>query len=181
MLPILSKDLLKQRLKVDVIVENNKSNLLIEKNPNLDSNDKKNLYKIIKEFDKAEDSIDKEFYDLWKSKNADSKIDQILENWRRLGSILYILRKDNNITGFCVVRFGHPFLKNIISITDIGISKNARGQGLGKYLFKYVIDDLEKNSDNNIILNVFDRNNIAKKMYSSFGFRPATTTMVKFR
>lgn len=50
------------------------------------------------------------------------------------------------------------------------IHENHQGKGLGKYLLKYVIDNLTQNGYYEITVGVEDDNERAKHIYNSFGF-----------
>ena len=152
----------------------------IEKGFDLSDSDKKKLHQLFKEFTDSQLELDREWESLFVNPLGSDPINETLGNWKKLGHILlYILRKNGEIIGFCTVKTKYPMLKDSILIHYLSISKEYRGSGFGRYFLNYVMNDLKKTYPNkNVIINVFDRNEPAKKLYSSLGFRVGSLVML---
>lgn len=170
-------------LSVNIFTENSfdSSSLIIQKEPELTKKDKQNLFGLLKELDKSEQSADNDFFNLFHKKITDIPIEKMIQDWEKSNTIFYILRKNEKMIGVCVVKLSHPVLKESIYIRFLCITKKERSSGYGRYFLDSVIRDLRMNyPDKHLLINVFDKNKPAKNLYSSLGFRAGTTLMINF-
>lgn len=72
-------------------------------------------------------------------------------------------------------RFG----RKVTSINEIIIKSDRRGEGFGRALMNCIEDEAKKAGSKRIRLHVFQRNEIARKLYLSMGFEPSSVDMFK--
>ena len=77
---------------------------------------------------------------------------------------------DGNIIGSCDVKKGLSRRSHVGTI-GLMIDSDFRGQGLGQYLIKKVINDSKKIGLKIVMLTVFDNNKPAKNLYRKIGFQ----------
>ena len=86
--------------------------------------------------------------------------------------------ENDNVLGhaFCVHKqvVGDSVLTDIrtLYIDDICVDENARGLGVGKMLYEYVVDYARKEGFYNVTLNVWTCNPGAQKFYEAMGLKP---------
>ena len=86
--------------------------------------------------------------------------------------------ENDNVLGhaFCVHKqvVGDSVLTDIrtLYIDDICVDENARGLGVGKMLYEYVVDYARKEGFYNVTLNVWTCNPDAQKFYEAMGLKP---------
>jgi ribosomal protein S18 acetylase RimI-like enzyme len=91
------------------------------------------------------------FYKIYKKENGEKK------------NTCYLFRVGKEIVGFGVIRK----FSNKYWITG-GLEKNQRGKGMGRILFKELI---ENTPTNEVWLEVLDSNTVAKNLYLNLGFK----------
>lgn len=79
---------------------------------------------------------------------------------------LYVLERDNQIIGY--IDFWITF--DICQLTKIAVLSSYRGTGYSKILMNYMIQKAEQSYCENISLEVRVSNDIAQKLYESYGF-----------
>ena len=77
---------------------------------------------------------------------------------------IYVYEEDNIVLGF--IQIEDHF--EITDIINIAVDKNYQGQGIGKKLIQYVIDNTKAEK---IMLEVKENNIPAIKLYESMGFK----------
>lgn len=85
----------------------------------------------------------------------------------------YLLSDKNEEIGFlwyCLRKIDELEEKDIIFICDVKIFEVYRGQGYGRALMEYVEAETRNHNLDKIILNVFDKNEVAKNLYTSMGY-----------
>ena len=93
--------------------------------------------------------------------------------------------EDGTVAGhaFCIVKqvTGDSVLTDVrtLYIDDICVDEKARGKGVGRELYEYVVKFAKDNGFYNITLNVWECNPGAKKFYESMGLIPQKITMEK--
>ncbi len=65
---------------------------------------------------------------------------------------------------------GYHLIFDEAHITNIAVKSTERGKGLGKFLLSALIEDAKKAGANSMTLEVKHSNEVAIKMYESFGF-----------
>ena len=91
--------------------------------------------------------------------------------------------ENDNVLGhaFCIHKqvVGDSVLTDIrtLYIDDICVDENARGLGVGKTLYEYVIDYARKEGFYNVTLNVWTCNPGAQKFYEAMGLKPQKVGM----
>lgn len=93
-------------------------------------------------------------------------IDYAMQGFHSFGGSVFVLKKTDEIVGAVVVNktgMGGYIPENIL--VYIATHQNYRGEGLGKKLMQYVIE----NTKGSIALHV-EANNPAKRLYEKFGF-----------
>ena len=81
-----------------------------------------------------------------------------VENW------IYI--DNGNVVGYILGRV----ILNEFHLNNIAVHTDFQSRHIGRDMVKHVIDRLKKNNINNIYLEVSIKNNLAQKLYKSFGF-----------
>jgi ribosomal protein S18 acetylase RimI-like enzyme len=68
--------------------------------------------------------------------------------------------------------------KSMLYVNDICVRKDYRGQGIGKYIFNYIIETARKHGFDTVELNVFAANVRAVQLYESIGMKEQNKRMV---
>ena len=132
----------------------------------LDFSDKAILGKI---FDLHVDTYFKD-----KSLYKNSIIDEI-----KAKTLAYFLKNNDVYIGGCVCQ-PSKFYINTCMIYNLVIFSEFRSQGYGKYLLKYILNDLKvKYKFKYFGINCLINNNAAMKLYRSIGFSPISTYLMK--
>lgn len=93
--------------------------------------------------------------------------------------------EDGTVAGhaFCISKqvTGDSVLTDIrtLYVDDICVDQAARGKGVGRELYEYVLDYAKSNGFYNITLNVWECNPGAKEFYQKMGLVPQKITMEK--
>lgn len=116
-------------------------------------------------------------------KYSDDELVKIIKNNQ---TPIFVAADDNDkVLGyaFCVYQITKDSLllqdKMTLYIDDICVDQDARGDGIGKKLYNYVVDFAKQNGFNNITLNVWSLNEAAYKFYEKCGMTPLKITMEK--
>lgn len=88
----------------------------------------------------------------------------------------FLLVCNENIVGYCMIRFGsrEEQIKGPDSVTEIWrfyISKSYIGRGVAKILMDQVMEDLQERQTSVIWLGVWENNLRAQKFYKKYGFQ----------
>lgn len=145
--------------------------------------EKKIIEDLHRQFYEAENKADKELNQLFKFEKKNQTANEMIDLWKVSKLVVYLLkRKDSgHIIGFCTVQPWHFAIKDSVVVKTLVISKDERTKGYGKYLLSHILKDLRKNyPDKHLLINVFDRNTLAKSLYLSLGFRPGSTLMISY-
>lgn len=120
------------------------------------------------------------------SPNAEQEIEKTRKKWQtafgEAGSeVVWIALQAGQILGHVDVRtMGLESARHRL-ILGIGLQKSLRGQGVGRRLMQTAIDWARENKFAWIDLKVFSHNLNAIRLYRSFGFTEAGTTLDMFR
>ena len=98
---------------------------------------------------------------------------------------IFVAVKDGKIQGyaFCVLK--QPLSDNILTpiktlyIDDLCVDENARGKGVGRAVYEYVVEYARLSGCYNITLNVWSCNPGAVKFYEKMGLVPQKIGMEK--
>ena len=94
-------------------------------------------------------------------------------------SLTYFLKNKNDYLGGIICRPTEEFIDTCI-ISIVLIFSQFRSHGYGKYLLNYVLNDLKtKYNFKHFGLRCMNCNDVAVKLYQSFGFSPMATFMLK--
>lgn len=85
-------------------------------------------------------------------------------------SILYVIKKNDIILGSCTVDIS----SNSNYLYGLAISKEYRGQGIGSYFVKNIVNELISKNNKDFQIAVDDTNIGAKKLYENLGFEYIT-------
>lgn len=85
-------------------------------------------------------------------------------------SILYAIKKKDIILGSCTVDIS----SNSNYLYGLAISKEYRGQGIGSYFVKNIVNELISKNSKDFQIAVDDTNIGAKKLYENLGFEYIT-------
>lgn len=109
------------------------------------------------------------------TKYTASELEDILQNDK---TPVFVCVENDKVVGhmFCVYKqeLNDSVLTDIktLYIDDICVDENARGNGVGKELFKYIKAYAESEGFYNITLNVWSCNPGAMKFYETMGMKP---------
>lgn len=157
------------------------NNFNIELTYNFSKKDKDDIDELLKQLSKSQKDIDKDFEDLFIYKVGSRPVDEYLHDWKVNGYFLYVLRRNLKIIGLCLVHPTHKMLKNSILIHYLVINQSYRSKGFGKILLTGVLNDQRnKHPDKHFVINVFEQNKTAKKLYNSVGFKTGSNVMIKY-
>ena len=119
----------------------------------------------LKDLEEIKNILITEFDDFWNENILKSELEN--ENSR-----YFVLRKNNEIIGFG----GFLITPDDAQITNIVIKKSKRNSGYGNFLFEFILEEAKKNSPNNeISLEVNEKNTYAIKLYENNGFEKIAT------
>ena len=95
---------------------------------------------------------------------------------------VFVYEKDGAVLGyaFCALQhMGNGSLKDITTlyIDDLCVDERARGQHIGKALFKHVQSFAAEKGCHNITLHVWECNPGARAFYDAMGLKPLYTSM----
>ncbi len=116
-------------------------------------------------------------------KYSDTELAKIIENDQT--PIFVATDTGDNVLGyaFCVYQITKDSMllqdKKTLYIDDICVDQNARGGGIGRQLYNYVVDFAKQNGFDNITLNVWSLNEGAYKFYEKCGMKPLKVMMEK--
>ncbi|MBM2820243.1 MAG: acetyltransferase [Candidatus Berkelbacteria bacterium] len=74
------------------------------------------------------------------------------------------------IVGSCDVRRGGTRDYHVGTV-GIMVRKDYRNDGIGRFMFEYILDRSQKMNLEIVRLHIFDNNELAKKIYEKYGFR----------
>ena len=119
----------------------------------------------LKDLEEIKNILITEFDDFWNENILKSELEN--ENSR-----FFVLRENNEIIGFG----GFLITPDDAQITNIVIKKSKRNSGYGNFLFEFILEEAKKNSTNNeISLEVNEKNTYAIKLYENNGFEKIAT------
>ena len=119
----------------------------------------------LKDLEEIKNILITEFDDFWNENILKSELEN--ENSR-----YFVLRENNEIIGFG----GFLITPDDAQITNIVIKKSKRNSGYGNFLFEFILEEAKKNSTNNeISLEVNEKNTYAIKLYENNGFEKIAT------
>ena len=110
-------------------------------------------------------SIEKECLNLWKK-------EYFINEFENDFSIVLKVEHNLNLTGFAVIWI----LSEEIQVQNISIKKNYQNQGIGSFLFNYIIQKYAQKNKKDLILEVNSNNKHAIDFYKKCGFSCASTT-----
>lgn len=98
-----------------------------------------------------------------------------LESLTSQKTIALVAENNNEILGYLLAeeKFA-PYLvaPKVIHITNFGVKKSARRQGIGKILMDTLMEICYERSIDEVRLGVFNKNTQAYKFYENYGFEP---------
>lgn len=91
--------------------------------------------------------------------------------------VFVCVNEDDDVLGhgFCIMQhFGGQLMEEIdtLYIDDICVNEKARGQGVGRALYEYILDFARQANCYNVTLNVWNCNPGAMKFYEKLGLTP---------
>ena len=93
-------------------------------------------------------------------------------NDKILGLVAGVINNDAETTlGFCAPKRGR--------VTELIVSKNARGRGIGEKLLSHVENHLYSVGCKDVLLSLFAYNESAKGFYEKMGYHARLITMIK--
>lgn len=98
-------------------------------------------------------------------------LNSFLENISQRKAVQLLVIHDGKIIGISDIMMKELAEKHI-GVFGITVAKNFRGQGVGKMLMEFLINEAKRNIAQLeiIVLDVFASNSLAKSMYQKFGF-----------
>ena len=91
--------------------------------------------------------------------------------------------KNGNVSGYVMCQLREPpFTSTMVSgrtlfIDDLCVDETVRGQHIGEALFRFAADQARRMGCRDVILNVWEGNDAAKRFYEKMGMRPRETQM----
>ena len=110
------------------------------------------------------------------AKYTDSELCQLLADDSR--PIFVAVDERQAVLGyaFCIFQqhIGHNIMTDVktLYIDDLCVDENCRGLGVGKALYRHVLDFAKTESCYNVTLNVWSCNESALKFYEKMGLKP---------
>lgn len=99
-----------------------------------------------------------------------------LNNRESRYKVLVVSNKSGQIYGWSSLNvFNSRCCYNGVADISIYISRDHRGNGIGKILLKGLIDLAKTENFNKLVLSTFSFNEVGKKLYRSLGFREVGT------
>ncbi|WP_346929683.1 arsinothricin resistance N-acetyltransferase ArsN1 family A [Clostridium sp.] len=99
-----------------------------------------------------------------------------LNNRESRYKVLVVSNKSGQIYGWASLNvFNSRCCYNGVADISIYISRDHRGNGIGKILLKGLIDLAKTENFNKLVLSTFSFNEVGKKLYRSLGFREVGT------
>lgn len=98
-----------------------------------------------------------------------------LQSLENENMIALVAENNEKICGYLLAeRKFSPYLKepNLVHITNFGVKKEIRGQGIGKMLMDRLLKICEETNIDEVRLGVFNKNVSAYKFYEQYGFEP---------
>ena len=97
-------------------------------------------------------------------------------------NVVSLVAEDNDkVVGYILGDFKDlPYLINskIAHVSNFGVSKNYRSQGIGKQLMDAFFDICKERKVDEIRLGVYNINTVAYRFYEKYGFKPLEQKMV---
>ncbi len=115
-------------------------------------------------------------------KNVAELFARLVPNGRETPGQLFfevIEKKSGDSVGYLWLGIQERFGRKVTSINDIIINESRRGEGLGKTQMMCVEQESKKAGAKRIRLHVFQRNELARKLYESMGFQISSIDMFK--
>lgn len=123
--------------------------------------------------------------DLFKSgqrKYTDEELIKIIHDDKKP---IFVADENGHVLGYAFCVYVQHINDNILTdikslyIDDLCVDENARGKGVGKTLYEYVVKFAKDNGFYNVTLNVWSLNESAKKFYEKMGLIPQKIGMEK--
>lgn len=98
---------------------------------------------------------------------------------------IFVYEEDEEVLGYAFTIFQQHLNDNILTdiktlyIDDLCVDENQRGKGIGKKLYKHVLEFAKGSGCYNVTLNVWSFNEPAMKFYQSVGLDPLKVVMEK--
>lgn len=115
-------------------------------------------------------------------KYTDAELSEILADDERP---VFVAEEGEKVLGYAFCIFQQHKNNNILTdiktlyIDDLCVDENTRGTGVGKSLYKYVLDFAREKGCYNVTLNVWSCNEGAMKFYEKMGLLPQKVGMEK--
>lgn len=153
---------------------------------NATTTDKEQLVQLMHEFDDYyydEHIFTEEYLPFWKYKNKQKIFEETATEWLSDPSYLVFVSEENNeLTGYIVghVKERSPrVLDKEGHIDDWFVSKNWRHKGIGRQLYKKLLEEFKKHNCNRLGLLTNIRNKPTIDFYHKLGFIDESLTLVK--
>ena len=115
-------------------------------------------------------------------KNAREQFGKLVPDGLRTKDQFFFEAVDDNTQdkiGYLWLGVQERFGRKVVSINEISVKPPHRGKGFGKALMNCVENEAKKVGAQRIRLHVFHHNEIARKLYSSMGFKVSSLDMFK--
>lgn len=96
---------------------------------------------------------------------------------------IFVYENEGVVLGyaFCIYQLTQEnhqvYRRKVLYIDDLCVDNTCRRQGVGKKLYRYVVQTAAKNGCDSVTLNVWHRNEAALRFYESMGMKPLKTMM----
>lgn len=113
--------------------------------------------------------------------NDDIEQQFFLETLDNDNVVSFVAEDNDKVVGYILGDFKDlPYLINskIAHVSNFGVSKNYRSQGIGKQLMDTFFDVCNERKIDEIRLGVYNTNTVAYKFYENYGFKPLEQKMV---
>lgn len=96
---------------------------------------------------------------------------------------IYVFDSEGTVQGYAFCQIKEPpftstmIPRKILFIDDLCVDESARGSHVGRNLFEFVKEEAKRIGCNEILLNVWEGNDVATRFYESMGMKPRETQM----
>lgn len=108
---------------------------------------------------------------------ADKTLDTLFEVYQASRTAYFVVEENNKIVGGAGVAKLEGFGGNVCELQKMYFLPQARGRGLGKQMMEFCVAKAREFKYEQIYLETMENMNLAKKLYSRYGFKKIDGTL----